>query len=131
MATKSKPHLVILVHGIRDIARWQSEVGRALESEGLLVEHTSYGRMNLVEFLLPVDVFRKRAVARVWTDIQHARMLHPEADVSIIAHSFGTYVVTRILKEEFALQLNHLILCGCVVKYYVRARMRRMRRMRR
>jgi hypothetical protein len=112
-----KPHLVILVHGIRDIARWQNEVGRALESDGFIVEHTSYGRLNLLAFLAPIDYFRKKAAARVWTDIQHARMLHPEADVSIIAHSFGTFVVTRILKEQFALQLNRLLLCGSVVRY--------------
>ncbi len=117
MAASGKPHLVILVHGIRDIARWQNEVGRALEAEGFIVEHTSYGRLNLLAFLAPVDYFRKKAAERVWTDIQHARMLHPEADVSIIAHSFGTFVVTRILKEQFALQLNRLLLCGCVVRY--------------
>jgi hypothetical protein len=117
MAATSKPHLVILVHGIRDIARWQNEVGRALESEGFIVEHTSYGRLNLIAFLAPIDYFRKKAAARVWTDIQHARMLHPEADVSIIAHSFGTFVVTRILKEQFALELNRLLLCGSVVRY--------------
>src|SRR5688500_7592203 len=117
MAANGKPHLVILVHGIRDIARWQNEVGRALETEGFIVEHTSYGRLNLLAFLAPIGYFRKKAAARVWTDIQHARMLHPEADVSIIAHSFGTFVVTRILKEQFALQLNRLLLCGCVVRY--------------
>jgi hypothetical protein len=117
MGEADKPHLVILVHGIRDIARWQSEVGHTLESEGLIVEHTSYGRLNLFAFLVPIDYFRKKAAARVWTDIQHARMLHPEADVSIIAHSFGTYVVTRILKQEFTLQLKRLLLCGCIVRY--------------
>jgi hypothetical protein len=117
MAANDKPHLVILVHGIRDIARWQNEVGRALEAEGLIVEHTSYGRLNLLAFLVPIDYFRRKAAARVWTDIQHARMLHPEADVSIIAHSFGTFVVTRILREQFALQLNRLLLCGSVVRY--------------
>ncbi len=111
------PHLVILVHGIRDIARWQGEVGRALETEGLIVEHTSYGRWNLVLFLLPFDFVRRIAMKRVWTDIQHARMLHPQAEVSIIAHSFGTFVVTRILKAEFALQLKRLILCGSIVRY--------------
>lgn len=113
----STPHLVILVHGIRDIARWQGEVGTALEAEGLIVEHTSYGRWNLVLFLLPFDFIRRIAMKRVWTDIQHARMLHPGADVSIIAHSFGTFVVTRILKDQFALQLKRLILCGSIVRY--------------
>jgi len=117
MATGKKRHLVILVHGIRDIARWQSEVSHALEQAGLLVAHTNYGRMNLLEFLAPIDFFRQRAADRIWTDIQYARQLHPDADVSIIAHRFGTYVVTRILKQQFTLGLKRLILCGSVVKY--------------
>lgn len=113
-----KSHLVILVHGIRDIARWQNEVGRALESEGFIVEHTSYGRLNLFRFLVPfTDRFRAKAVDRVWTDIQHAMDLHKQAEVSIIAHSFGTYVVTRLLRKQFNLKLNRLILCGAVVRY--------------
>lgn len=113
----AEKHLVILVHGIRDIARWKSEVSGPLRKAGFAVEPTNYGRMNLIEFLLPVSYFRRRAIEEVWIQIQHAIMRHPGAPVSIIAHSFGTYIVAMLLKRQFNLQLNRVIFCGSVVRY--------------
>src|SRR5258706_16367902 len=101
---KADKHLVILVHGIRDFARWESEVRRTLEECGFSVAPTNYGRMNLLEFLLPFPYFRNKAKAEVWLQILHAMVLHPDAcQVSIIAHSFGTYLVAGILREQFIL----------------------------
>ncbi len=114
----STKHLVILVHGIRDIARWQSEIRRTLEAEGFVVAPTNYGRMNLIEFLLPFPYFRNKAKAEVWLQILHARLIHPDASrVSIIAHSFGTYLVAAILREQFILRIHRVIFCGSVVRF--------------
>ncbi|MGO7661627.1 esterase/lipase family protein [Rhizobium ruizarguesonis] len=110
-------HLVILVHGIRDIGRWQNEISATLKQHGFLVELTNFDRMNLLEFLFPIDFFRRNAQEIVWTQIQEAIQLHPGAKVSIIAHSFGTYVVANILKKQFTLSLNRVIFCGSVVRY--------------
>lgn len=109
--------LVILVHGIRDIRRWQSEVRITLEGAGFIVEPTNYDRMNLIEFLFPVPIFRNIAIKKVLTQIRKAIELHPMAQVSIIAHSFGTYVVSRILSEAFDLKFHKIIFCGSVVRY--------------
>ena len=117
MEPAAEYHLVILVHGIRDFSRWQIEVAATLMQQGFLVAHTNYGRMNLLEFLFPADFFRQRAQEIVWTQIQHAMQLHPEAKVSIIAHSFGTYVVASILKKQFTLSINRVIFCGSVLRY--------------
>ena len=110
-------HVVLLVHGIRDIARWQNEIRATLESEGFTVQPTNYGRMNLIEFLLPISYFRKIAINTVWKQIEYAKKLHPEANFSIIAHSFGTYIVANILRNDFNLSINRVIFCGSVVKY--------------
>jgi hypothetical protein len=53
----SHKHLVLLVHGIRDIGRWRAEIANTLEKAGFDVELTNYGRMNLLEFLLPMPFF--------------------------------------------------------------------------
>lgn len=111
-------HLVILIHGIRDIARWQSAITNTLRGSGFKVEGTNYGRMNLIEFLMPLSYFRNKAKLTVWTQIQHAIFLHPRATrVSLIAHSFGTYVIANILKEQFAYKFHRVIFCGSVVRY--------------
>ena len=40
---------------------------------------------------------------------------HPHAKLSIIAHSFGTYIIGQILKRGFDLHIHRLILCGSVL----------------
>jgi hypothetical protein len=109
--------VVILVHGIRDFARWHSNVRIALEQAGLVVVPTNYGRMNLLEFLAPFPFFRKLAAEKVLVQIRYARKLHPGAIVSVIAHSFGTYVVSMLLKSEIDMPLHRVIFCGSVVRY--------------
>jgi hypothetical protein len=96
-------------------------VGELLTAERFEVAHTSYGRFNLVKFLLPLDFYRKQAADELWTDIRAAKLemarKYPgkAVDVSIIAHSFGTYIVTRLVESEFDLFISRIILCGAVV----------------
>jgi hypothetical protein len=108
--------VVVVVHGIRDIARWQSAVRETLESEGFIVELVNYGRMNLIEFLIPSTLFRRNAINEVWSQLQQVTKLNSNAKISVIAHSFGTYVIAQILKEQFAAKFDKIIFCGSVVR---------------
>lgn len=110
-------HLVILVHGICDPGEWIQELRSCLEKAGFKVEPGGYEFVDLVQFLLPVQWFRRRAIRRVWTHIRAAKQLHPDAQkVSIIAHSFGTYIVSKILSDEFDFKAHRLIFCGSVAE---------------
>jgi hypothetical protein len=73
--------------------------------------------MNLAEFLLPLGFFRQKAIATVWTQIQRAQLLHPGTRVSVIAHSFGTYVIAQLLKTQFTIKFHKVIFCASVVRY--------------
>lgn len=108
-------HVVILVHGIRDLALWQSSVRRQLEAAGLIVEMTNYGRFNLLQFLFPIGLFRKRAIESVWEQIRIVRKSHPGIPISVIAHSFGTYIIANIIRHEFDFRFNRVVFCGSVV----------------
>jgi hypothetical protein len=111
-------HLVLLVHGIRDFSRWQIEIRNALVREGFTVEHSNYGRFNLIEFLLPIAFFRRKAIDEVWKQMQFAIAEHPHAErVSVIAHSFGTYIVAKILQRQFNIKFHRIIFCGSVVRF--------------
>jgi hypothetical protein len=35
----------------------------------------------------------------------------------VIAHSFGTYVISCLLRDEFDIRFHRVIFCGCVVPY--------------
>jgi hypothetical protein len=108
-------HLVVLVHGINTRALWFGTVKPALEDAGFIVAPAGYELYGVIRFLLPFERLRRRATARVTTKIRLARQLHPDAKMSVIAHSFGSFVIARILESEFDLRWHRIILCGSVV----------------
>lgn len=113
----SRNHVVVLVHGIRDFALWQNTVSRSLEKHGFQVESTNYGRFNLLEFLLPLSYFRSQAISQVINQIRIIKQNNEGAKISVIAHSFGTFVIAQILMKEFDMKFHRVIFCGSVVNY--------------
>jgi pimeloyl-ACP methyl ester carboxylesterase len=118
----SRERIVVLIHGIRTRALWIDEVKPALEDAGFFVSPTSYGRYGIFRFLMPGGRLRRKAIERVVTDIVTARRVsfqrtgqEPES-MSVIAHSFGTYVLMQIIAVHPELRWNRIILCGSVVK---------------
>src|SRR5271166_4684228 len=111
--------MVLLIHGIRTQADWGPMVRSKLEIPGQVeVVPIKYGYFDALRFWFPFWT-RRRPVEHVYTQIrvalQRSRKTHPEAKLSIIAHSFGTYVVGKILQRHFDLHIHRLILCGSVL----------------
>jgi pimeloyl-ACP methyl ester carboxylesterase len=113
----SGPHVVVLVHGIRTRAAWYVEVRDALIKDGFQVELTNYGRFDLFRFLLPIPFLKKKAAAEIERDIRAVFSRHRVDTVSVIAHSFGTYIITWILRHRFDINFGRIIFCGSVVKF--------------
>jgi hypothetical protein len=115
-------HLVILVHGINTRALWMDEVKPTLESEGFSVAATSFGVYGVVRFLAPFAWFRKKAIERVVRDIRMALLVYRKefgkdpTRLSVISHSFGTYVLSRIMAEHSEFKWYRVIFCGSVVR---------------
>jgi pimeloyl-ACP methyl ester carboxylesterase len=118
----TRDHLVVLVHGINTRALWMGDVKPALESAGFTVAQTSYGRFSILRFLPPFRWLRNWAINRVATDIRTARRSykidkgHDPHMMSVISHSFGTYVVSRLLTDYPEFQWYRIIFCGSVVR---------------
>ncbi len=113
----SDKHLVLLVHGIRDHALWQSRIRKSLEEAGFTVEPTNFGLFNALQFIIPVSYFRNKAIQTVWRQIRVIRQSNPDSKISVIAHSFGTYVISNIMREEFDMKFHKVIFCGSVVPF--------------
>jgi internalin A len=111
----TKPHVVILIHGIRTQASWQNELRNTLEKEGFVVEPTNYQYYDLVRFLFPWQLFAGPVTNNITEQIRQTLAMNKGADCSIIAHSFGTFVLTRILRDNADLDFNRIIFCGSVV----------------
>lgn len=116
-AKKDRQPVVILVHGIRDHALWQKEIRDTLASEGFTVACTNYGRFDLLRFLLPFSYFRRKATSEILNQINIVFASNPGAKISVVAHSFGTYIIGQILRDNFNLKFHKIIFCGCILKY--------------
>jgi pimeloyl-ACP methyl ester carboxylesterase len=98
------------------------EIKPTLERAGFYVGPTSFGKFGVPRFLSPLKLLRNRAVSRVVSDIRTARRSHKLATgsepkyMSVISHSFGTYVVSRIVADYPEFQWERIIFCGSVVR---------------
>jgi len=109
-------HLIVLVHGIRDPGFWQDDLKAHFERH----PHTSVVTaktdvVDLFRFLSPIVAMRRRPVERIKSVIENAIAAHKDAEVTIIAHSFGTWMVSKILHEDTNIAIDRLVLCGAIV----------------
>jgi pimeloyl-ACP methyl ester carboxylesterase len=105
-----------------------NDVKPALEDAGFTVAPTSYGQFNIARFLWPEPLWpepfwlRPKAIKRVATEISTARRSYniikgrDPKRMSVISHSFGTYVVGRLLTDYPEFQWYRIIFCGSVVR---------------
>ncbi|MDI2077106.1 hypothetical protein [Bradyrhizobium sp. Mp27] len=113
---QAEKHLVILVHGINTNAQWFPTIKTSLEAAGFIAAPAGYGIYGVLRFLIPKNRLRRAAIDRVYGHFRTARKLYKPDKISVIAHSFGTYVVSKIIEENFDIDLHRIIFCGSVVK---------------
>jgi pimeloyl-ACP methyl ester carboxylesterase len=63
----------------------------------------------------PHHLLAGRVINEVTKQIRHTRRINGDADYSIVAHSFGTFIVAKILKDHTDLEFTRIIFCGSVV----------------
>ncbi len=109
-------HVVLLLHGIRDLGGWQERVGTQIERSlpGTKCVAVRYGWFSPFAFLAPVSRARA-AVDTLKAAYDHALADQRQARISIIAHSFGTHVLGECLRKYDVVRPHRLILCGGVL----------------
>lgn len=112
-SAKAIEHVIVAIHGIRDIGAWQANVSRNLVVEGTVVEMLQYQLYPAVRFLLPWDCSDK-PVKRVLKRIRALKNQYPNARMSVIAHSFGTYVTLKAIEADPDLEFWKIVFCGSV-----------------
>jgi hypothetical protein len=104
---------VISLHGIRTHGVWQKTITPLLSKKGWTVHPLDYGRFGLHKFCrakarnAKIDWFRDE-YTRIYDGTDPNRP-------SIIAHSFGTYIVAAALEKYEAIRFNKIIFCGSIV----------------
>jgi O-acetyl-ADP-ribose deacetylase (regulator of RNase III)/pimeloyl-ACP methyl ester carboxylesterase len=109
-------HSVVLVHGIRTAAGWREAIGNELERADprLTPIPVGYEFFDVVRFLTPFGPWRRAAAETVWTKMKSVYENPNIERVSIIAHSFGTWIVAHILITH-PVKFHRVILCGSVL----------------
>ena len=104
---------VVLVHGIRTRGLWQGVVQSAIHEAGLLACPTNYNKFDVARFLLPAERLKEAAVTKIEGDIRSLKEKHPDAFFDVIAHSFGSYIVGKLLQKGH--KFGRVVFCGCVL----------------
>lgn len=112
-------HVIVMVHGIRDVGAWQKTVSTALQAPKTEVVQFRFGLYPAIRFLFPLNL-SKPAVTKVVEKFRDVKAEYPNAKISVIAHSFGTYVVLKALEEDPNLRLWKLLFCGSVANDQIR-----------
>ena len=105
------PALVMSLHGIRTRGAWQKHLNSDLQRLGFRHELLDYGFFRGCQLIIPW--FRKRQVE--WFRREYERLTaNAEAPPSVIAHSFGTYIVASAIEryaevrfDRVSLRLHH------------------------
>jgi hypothetical protein len=111
---RSAKHVVILLHGILTFAEWQERIERRLKDIDLIPFSVGYQWFALSAFLLPLPWFRLQVYNWIDQQIRDARRQYPNAHISVIAHSFGTYVLGHLLANTDH-TFYKIFLCGSVL----------------
>ncbi len=114
-----KNQIVFVMHGIRDMGLWTIGVGDTVEEVALQLGQTvevikaGYGYFPMLRFLFLGA--RQKNVRWFMDRYTEAIARYPNAKVSFIGHSNGTYLLASALKRYHACKVNRVAFAGSVV----------------
>lgn len=113
-------HVIIVVHGIRDPGQWMDDIQSELASDSTVIRLIRYDEdVDAYQFLFFPKKIVERSISTVSDAITNIRAeFGEESDfkLSIIAHSFGTYITVTALQRNSYVDVHKLVLCGSVLK---------------
>lgn len=110
--------IVCSIHGIKTRGAWQKELQASLDQAQAGLQHRplDFGLFGALALLVPM--LRERKIA--WFLEQYTRVVKEEkpgtAAPSIIAHSFGTYIVAQAMERYPEIRFDRLVMCGSIVR---------------
>lgn len=118
MAQQQKETILISVHGIRTYGQWQAKLSADISQHSRSFEaiEIKYGYLDLFSFAVPY--LRKKVIKRAADRIRRRIKDNPEREVHIVAHSFGTLIVSEALREAVSMRrLKSVVLCGSPLRH--------------
>lgn len=113
--------VVMIVHGIRDNGFWTKRVAREVKALArtrgarlVRAPTPSYGFFSMFDFMIPWG----RQNATYWFLEKYAeiKVRYPDAPISFIGHSNGTYLAARALELSPFVAFERILFAGSVVR---------------
>ncbi len=110
---------VFIMHGIRDDGFWTHHIAKEIRerAEGafhIRVRTPTYGYFAMLPFILPW--IRRQKVEWLMDQYVSIKAQFPNAEISYVGHSNGTYLAARALKDYAAARFKHVFFAGSVVR---------------
>lgn len=115
-AISPNTNLIISVHGIRTEAKWQDRLKTELVQDNEFCYSYKYGFFDLLKFLSPLT--RKEEVRDFSAHVKTLLKNHPNAKISFVGHSFGTYIIGNFLRSltaESSFKVENVLLISSVL----------------
>ena len=110
---RTKRKVVISLHGIRTRGLWQKDLSPLLSEQGWIYYPLDYGWFSVL-FFVP-GFLRKRKISWFRDCYREIQNRYPDVVPSIIAHSFGTWIVCKAISKFPNLRFDKVILVGSIV----------------
>jgi len=104
---------VFLLHGIKTRGKWQKDVSPLLSAHGLIPIPLDFGNFGARQLVWPAA--RKKKCQWLLTEYQNECARLQCESPSIVAHSFGCYLVAGLLKKYYQVHFDRIIFCGSIV----------------
>src|ERR1700694_2825671 len=111
---RQKRKVVISVHGIESQGEWQKDLAPLISEQGWMYYPLHYGIFRSLDFVQPW----KRSAQIEWFRRELRQIKNRIGDVvpSVVAHSFGTYIVCEALDIYDGINVDKVVLCGSIVR---------------
>jgi len=111
--------VILTVHGIRTFGQWQERLGKLILSANaeVRIEHYHYGYFSIIAFLVPF--LRWLATRKFREELASLKQRNPNAEISVVAHSFGTHLLAWGLygmPSRDRPKIDTVILAGSVLR---------------
>lgn len=111
---RTKRKIIVSLHGIRTRGTWQKDLSPLLTEQGWIYYPLDYGWFSVL-FFIP-GFFRARKIEWLRERYSEIRNRYPDVIPSVIAHSFGTWILCRAIEKYEHLRFDKIILCGSIVQ---------------
>lgn len=105
--------MLISIHGIRTYGHWQNDLNQQISkyTKSFDFIEVKYGFYDLVSFFIPF--MRIKKAKEIGFRLRHLIENNLEKDITVIAHSYGTLIVSEALRDcSLSKKVEKIILCG-------------------